>query len=478
MDFFSLCEIQKYLREKKISPKELFDLYLEKIKQHNPELNAFLAVNETVLEDINFESSSGPLKGIPLGIKDVFCTKNLKSTAGSRALESYVPPYTATVVQRLEQAGALIIGKCNNDEFAMGSTGENSYFGSVKNPWNIKHSAGGSSSGSASAVAGGLCPAALGTDTGGSIRLPAHYCHLVGIKPTYGRLSRYGMIAYASSLDQAGTFSRTVEDGALLLDVMSGFDPMDSTTVKKPAPYFQKNLNSQIKNKKVIYFDLEGFEGSVDPSVQKAQSQCLSLLKDRDCELKETKWPFLEYGISVYYLISTSEASSNLARYDGVRYGHQSQKRAKDLQEFYAFNRSEAFGPEVRRRIMMGTFCLSTGYYEEYFHKACQLRHLIQQAFDELWANADVILCPVAGTPAPPLGVKQDPLQIYLNDQFTVFANLLGAPALSLPVSFSEDQLPVGIQLIGKAFGEQDILDTALALEEDLKINQQRPHGF
>ena len=478
MDFFSLSEIQRHLKEKKISPKEVWDFYLEKINRHNENLNAFLSLNERAFESKNIKNHQGPLSGIPLGIKDMFCTRGLRTTAGSRALESYIPPYTATAVDRLEKAGALIIGKCNNDEFAMGSTGENSYFGPVKNPWNPNHSAGGSSSGSASAVAGGLCPASLGTDTGGSVRLPAHYCHLVGIKPTYGRVSRYGMIAYASSLDQAGTLTRTVEDGAWLLDIISGFDPLDSTTAKIPTPFFQKNLNSQVKNKKVVYFDMEAFKDQIDPSVLSAQNICLTLLKDRGCELIEKKWPFLEYGLSVYYLISTSEASSNLARYDGVRYGHRSKRKAKDLQEFYAFNRSEAFGPEVRRRIIMGTFCLSSGYYEEYFHKAGQVRHLIQQAFDEIFSSCDVILSPVAHSPAPQLGTKKQPLQIYLNDQFTVFANLIGAPALSLPVSFSKENLPIGAQLMGKAFREQDILDLALALEEDLQIYKKRPHGF
>lgn len=478
MDCFSLSEIQKNLKEKNFSPKELFDFYLEKIKAHNEELNAFLTWDEKAFENKNPEKCSGPLWGIPLGIKDIFCTKGMKTTAGSRALESYIPPYTAIAVERLERAGAFVIGKCNNDEFAMGSTGENSYFGPAKNPWHKEHSAGGSSSGSASAVAAGLCPASLGTDTGGSIRLPAHYCHLVGIKPTYGRVSRYGMIAYASSLDQAGTFTRTVEDGALLLDIISGFDPLDPTTAKTPLPFFQKNLSSQIKNKKVMFFDLEAFQDQIDPSVVSAQNNCLKLLKDRGCELIEKKWPFFEDGLSVYYLISTSEASSNLSRYDGVRYGHRSQKPAKDIQEFYAFNRSESFGPEVRRRIFMGTFCLSTGYYEEYFHKACQVRHLIRQAFDDMFSGCDVILSPVASAPAPKLGAEKKPLQIYLNDQFTVFANLIGAPALSLPVSFSDQMLPVGLQLMGRAFGEQDILNIALAMEEDLSVNKKRPHGF
>ncbi len=472
MDFFSLSEIQKQIKEKKLSAKEVFDFYLKKINKHNGDLNAFLTLNE------NFTEAEGPLKGIPLGIKDMFCVKGMRTTAGSRALENYIPPYTATAVEKLKKAGALIIGKCNNDEFAMGSTGENSYFGPVKNPWNRQHSAGGSSSGSACAVAGGLCPATLGTDTGGSVRLPAHYCHVVGIKPTYGRVSRYGMIAYASSLDQAGVLSQTVEDSALLLDIISGFDPLDSTTAQKPATHFQNNLNLQIKNKKVLFFDLSHFEDKIDTSVLRAQKTCLEILKSQGCDLVERPWPFLEQGISAYYLISASSASSNLARYDGVRYGHQSMKKAKNLQEFYALNRSEALGLEVRRRILMGTFCLSTGYYEEYFHKAEQVRYLIQKAFDEIFSLCDVILSPVASAPAPLLGEKKSPLQIYLNDQFTVFANLIGAPALSLPAGFSKEGLPVGIQLMAQPFREQAILDTAHFLEKALNLNKKRPNGL
>ena len=474
MENLSLVEIQRALRAKKFSPHELFNFYWDKIQKQNKELNAFLSLNKKAPQNIKFDSSA-PLSGIPLGIKDMFCTKGLKTTAGSRALESYIPPYTATAVKRLEKAGAIVIGKCNNDEFAMGSTGENSYFGLVKNPWNKNHVAGGSSSGSASAVAGGLCPASLGTDTGGSVRLPAHYCHLVGLKPTYGRVSRYGMIAYASSLDQAGTFTKRVEDGALLLDIMSGFDPLDSTTVKVPHPFFQKNLNSQIKDKKVLYFDLDSFKADLDPAVLSAYNQCLKLLKNRGCKLVEKKWPFLQDGLSVYYLISTAEASSNLARYDGVRYGHRSKKQAKNIQEFFALNRFESFGPEVRRRIFMGTFCLSSGYYEEYFHKACQVRHLIQKAFQEMFCEGDVLLLPVAHSPAPPLGLKKSPLQVYLNDRFTVFANLIAGPALSLPVGFSKEGLPVGMQLMGRAFAEQEILNVALAIEEDLQIYKKRP---
>ena len=478
MDFFSLSEIQKSVKSKNISAKEVFNFYFQKIKKHNEKLKAFLDLNEEILEKRDWDSLQGPLIGIPLGIKDLFCVKGLKATAGSRMLESYTPPYTATAVQRLEQAGALVIGKCNNDEFAMGSTGENSAFGQVQNPWSFQHLAGGSSSGSASAVSAGLCPASLGTDTGGSVRLPAHYCHLVGIKPTYGRVSRYGMIAYASSLDQAGTFTHTVEDGALLLDLISGFDPLDATTAKKAPPFFQKNLNSQIKKKKVLYFDLESFATPLDSSILEAQNRALSVLKERGCELIEQKWPFLEYGVSVYYLISTSEASSNLSRYDGIRYGYRNPKEIPNLQEFYALNRSAGFGPEVRRRIFMGSFCLSSGYYEEYFHKACQVRRLIKQAFDELFSICDFILSPVASSPAPKRDQKKEALQIYLDDQFTVFANLVGAPALSLPVTFSKNKLPVGIQLIGAPFKEQEIFNGALAIEEELQIYKKRPDGF
>ena len=376
MDFFSLSDIQKQIEDKKISPEELFQFYLEKIKKHNPLLKAFLFTNEKP----DFKGT-GCLRGLPIGVKDLFCTKGLPSSAGSKALENYIPPYTASCVERLEEEGAVIIGKCNNDEFGMGSTGESSYFGSCPNPWNIKHSAGGSSSGSAGAVSAGLCPAALGTDTGGSVRLPAHYCHLVGLKPTYGRVSRYGMIAYASSLDQAGLLTHTVEDSALLLDVMSGFDPKDSTSLDQPAPCFQKNLDSNVKALKVAYFNLDSWKDRIQAEILQAYEKALRLLESRGCHLEEKEFPFLDYGISVYYLISTSEASSNLSRYDGLRFGHQSQKAFKNLQDFYAQNRTEAFGKEVRRRILTGTFSLSSGYYDEYFHKACQLRFPHQTGF-------------------------------------------------------------------------------------------------
>ena len=506
MDFFSLSAIQKKLQKKELSFEELFRFYLERIQKYNPQLNAFISLNEKE----GSKNKTGKLAGIPIGVKDLFCTKDLRTTAGSRGLENYIPPYTATVVERLEQEGAVVIGKCNNDEFGMGSTGENSYFGEVKNPWNENHTAGGSSSGSAAAVSAGLCPVSLGTDTGGSVRLPASYCHLVGLKPTYGRLSRYGMIAYASSLDQAGAFTQTVEDQALLLDVMSGFDPKDSTSLQTKNPHFQKNLSSDLKDKKVAYFELGFLKPHLDPEVLSAFEKTLKLLEKRGCHLVERKFPFLEHGISVYYLISTSEASSNLSRYDGIRYGRQSSNPSSSLADFYAQNRFEFFGEEVRKRILMGTFSLSSGYYKEYFHKACQVRYLIKQAFDEIFNSCEAIVCPVSKNTAPALQspqskpalsneekLKSNPssdtklnqsnlseanyqkeLSSYLNDMFTVFANLIGSPALSLPVSFSKNQLPIGIQLIGPALGEQILLNIALALEEDLKISPKRPKNY
>jgi len=525
MDFFSLSAIQEKLKKKELSPEELFRFYINKIERHNPKLKAFISLNK----EASSKNKTGKLAGTPIGVKDLFCTKGLRTTAGSKGLKDYVPPYTATVVEKLEQEGAIVIGKCNNDEFGMGSTGEQSFFGTSLNPWDENHVAGGSSSGSAVAVSAGLCPVSLGTDTGGSVRLPASYCHLVGLKPTYGRLSRYGMIAYASSLDQAGVFSHTVEDTALLLDIMSGFDPKDSTSLKLEKTEFQAHLNSDLRNKKVAYFDLDFLKDQIDPEVLLLYEKTLKLLENRGCHLVQKKFPYLEHGLSVYYLISTSEASSNLSRYDGVRYGAQSMESSSSLADFYAENRFEFFGQEVRKRILMGTFSLSAGYYKDYFHKACQVRYLIKEAFDDIFKTCEAIVCPVSKSPAPPLSqfskdevssssklpfektmslLKSDSKEIshYLNDVFTVFANLIGSPAMSVPVGFAEDRetlnesetqdqpaqkegnnqsspnkhppkksLPIGMQLIAPAFKEQTILNIATALEEDLKINQKRP---
>ena len=475
----NISEIVKNIKSKKVSPKEVAEFYLKRIEKHNPKLNAFIHLNENILKEAeSVDPSKGRLPGVPLGIKDIFCTKNLKTTAGSRMLESFVPPYSATAVQKLQKEGALVLGKCNQDEFAMGSSGENSYFGPTKNPWNLNCVAGGSSSGSASAVSAGLCPASLGTDTGGSVRLPAHFCHLVGIKPSYGRVSRYGMIAYASSLDQAGTFTHTVEDGALLLDVMSGSDDQDATTARKDSTQFFPSLNSDIRSLKVATFPSQLFDKKIHPEILAAQKKAIDILKARGCEIIEEEWPYLEDSVSVYYLISTSEASSNLSRYDGVRYGFRSPDAPKDLKDFYSHNRSQGFGEEVKRRILMGAFCLSSGYYEAYFNKACQVRYLIKKAFEDLFSRADVILCPITSALPYPLGVKRNLIDVYLNDQFTVSANLAGLPALSLPAGLSKDKLPLGVGLMGSAFEEQKMLNVALALEEDFQVNKERPNDF
>ena len=475
----TISEIVRKVKTKKVSPKEIAEFYLERAKKYNPKLNAFITINENLIKEASsLDSTKGKLAGVPLGIKDLFCTQNLKTTAGSRMLESFIPPYTATVVKKLQDEGALILGKCNQDEFAMGSSGENSFFGPSKNPWNTDYISGGSSSGSAVAVSAELCPGSLGTDTGGSVRLPAQFCHVVGIKPSYGRVSRYGMISYASSLDQAGTLTHTVEDGALLLDVMSGEDKKDATTASKKQTDFFNSLNSNIKSTKVAVFSLDSVVKKIHPDILKAQLKAQDILKQRGCEIVELEWPYLESSIFVYYLISTSEASSNLSRYDGVRYGFRSSKSSKNLKDFYEFNRSEGFGEEVKRRILMGAFCLSSGYYEAFFNKSCQVRALIKKEFETIFTKADLVLCPISKSPAYPLGKKDKLLNIYLNDQFTVSANLAGLPALSLPAGLSKEKLPIGVGLMAPPFEEQKMLNVALALEEDFQVNKERPYGF
>ena len=479
MKLGTIAQIAKNIRAGKVSVKEVAAFYLKRAEDLNTRLNAFITLNDRLLEDAE-KAPEGPLQGIPLGIKDMFCTRGIRTTAASRMLENFISPYDATVVERLKKAGALILGKCNHDEFAMGSTGEHSFFGVSKNPWDVKRTAGGSSGGSAAAVAGGLCPGAFGTDTGGSVRQPAHFCHLVGIKPSYGRISRYGIIAYASSLDQAGVFTRTVEDGALLLDAVAGPDPKDSTTAKAPRPFFHKNLNSHIKSLTVGCFPPDSFkvEGLFHPTVIQAVQKALAVLKSRGCRIKEKTWPLLDHSLSAYYLISTSEASSNLARYDGIRYGFQSSDTSSNLQDFYGLNRGQGFGSEVKQRILIGTFCLSSGYYEAYYQKAAEVRALIKKEFDEIFKECDVVLCPVSPGPAFPVNQKEKPLKSYLNDIFTVSANLGGFPALSLPVQFTEGHLPVGVQLMGPAFGEQKLLNVASALEEDLNVWRETPDDF
>ena len=481
MQNLSVAKIVQGIHKGTFSAREVAKFYLDKAKALNPRLQAFISLNDQLLEQASKVKKEGKLAGVPLGIKDMFCTKGLKTTAASKMLSTFTPPYSATVVERLKQEGALVIGKCNHDEFAMGSLGNTSYYGQAKNPWNLLYTAGGSSGGSASAVAGGLCPAAFGTDTGGSVRQPAHFCNLVGLKPSYGRISRYGIIAYASSLDQAGVFAKNVEDACLLTDVVTGEDSKDSTTAPLKPTNFQKNLQTDIKSLRVAYFPFEEYERlgiSLNKQVLEAQEASLRALKARGCKLKACSWPYLQHGLSCYYLISTSEASSNLSRYDGVRYGFRSKQASSSLEEFYMQNRGEGFGQEVKQRILTGTFCLASGYYQAYYKKASQIRRLIQDEFKQIFLNHDAILCPVATDHAKPIAEEEGVLKTYMNDVFTVFANLAGLPALSLPCSFSKDKLPIGIQLIGDTFCEQKILNIAKALEEDFQVCEEQADGF
>ena len=481
MEQLTIKELAQNVRSKKVSAKEVFEFFFKRAEKFNPKLNSFIRLNSQALKESS-PVKEGLLQGVPIGVKDLFCTKGIPTTAGSQMLKNFIPPYSATLVSRLQKQGALIIGKCNQDEFAMGSTGQTSHFGPSQNPWNTQHTAGGSSGGSASAVAAKLCAGAFGTDTGGSVRQPAHFCHLVGIKPSYGRISRYGMIAYSSSLDQAGTFSQNVEDGALLLDAVTGSDTLDSTTAPLSPTQFHKNLNANIPPLSLGYFPLEDLKLShgeaLDSEIIEAQDKVLRLLEKKGCKLKKQKWPYLNHSLSVYYLISTSEASSNLARYDGVHYGFRSKSPFNDLKEFYGSNRGEGFGKEVKQRILIGTFCLSSGYYEAYYKKACQVRTLIKKEFENIFKTCDAIVCPVSPTTAIPLSLKANPLKNYLNDIFTVSANLAGLPALSLPVTFSKKKLPIGIQLVGDSFQEQKILNLALFLEKELDVWRKTPDEF
>ncbi len=484
-----ISEVAKNIKQKKISSFEVCDFFLQRAHKHNPQLNAFININDSVTEGarkvdqrIALGEDVGLMAGIPMGIKDMFCTQGLKTTAGSKILENFVPPYDATVIDRLKKQGALILGKLNQDEFAMGSSNETSFFGPVKNPWNLEYVPGGSSGGSAAAQSARLSMATLGTDTGGSIRQPAHFCGIVGLKPTYGRVSRFGIVAYASSLDQAGPMVSYVEDAALVLEVISGFDPKDSTTTQRKVPSFTKDLSENIKGYKVGILKEYLKKGVLHPDVEKSVDDAMSILKSQGCEFIELSVPMTEVAVSIYYLVATSEASSNLARYDGVKYGYRApfkQLSSIDLDEFYMSTRGEGFGKEVKRRIMLGTYCLSSGYYDAYYNKACQVRRKLSEEFQQAFTKCDVILSPVATSPAFKLGDKiSNPLAMYLNDIFTVSTNLAGLPGMSVPFSISKEGLPIGIQLQAAPFNEQKILNMAFNLENATKMSGKVPYGF
>jgi aspartyl-tRNA(Asn)/glutamyl-tRNA(Gln) amidotransferase subunit A len=482
MNTAGIREIHDALDQRKFSAVELTQKYLAAAKKS--QLNSYitlceeLALQQARAADELIARSGGrvprtthPLLGIPLGIKDIFTIQGVRTTAASKMLENHTPVYTATLVERLHAAGAVTLGKTNMDEFAMGGSNENSAFGKVLHPTHPDRVPGGSSGGSAAAVGAELCAAAIGTDTGGSIRLPAHYCGLVGLKPTYGTISRYGMIAFASSLDQAGPMTRSVEDAAILLDVMSGHDPRDSTSSHREPLKTVQALRSEPdwKNLRIgvpaEYFG-DGLSNEVESSVRKA----LAWFESKGAKLIPIQLPHTQYSVAVYYIVAVSEASSNLERYDGVRFGTRSvdAREATDLTHFYKKSRA-LFGDEVKRRIILGTFTLSSGYADAYFRRACQVRRLVQKDFLEAFAKVDLIAGPVSPTTAFRFGEKSDPLQMYLNDILTIPANLAGLPALSMPCGQDAQGLPIGLHLIGQAFGESSLLRVAQAYEQGAK---------
>ena len=468
----TIHQLHDLLREGKTSAQEVTRAFLDRIAATDERINAFItvceqeALQQAADADARIKAGDGaPLTGIPLALKDIFVTEGLRTTCASRILDNFVPPYNGTAVAKLKEQGAVILGKLNMDEFAMGSSNENSAFGSVRNPWNPECVPGGSSGGSAACVAARQAVATLGTDTGGSIRQPAAHCGVVGLKPTYGRVSRYGVIAYASSLDQVGPVTRDVEDCALLLGAVAGYDPADSTSVDRPVPDYRTALKEGVKGLRVG-LPKEYFIEGLDADVKQAVEQAIETLRELGAEPVEVSLPHTEYAVACYYLIATAEASSNLARYDGVRYG-QRVDEGSGLIDMYMRSRAAGFGTEVKRRIMLGTYALSSGYYDAYYLKAQKVRTLIRQDFLDAFNKVDVILTPVAPTPAFRIGEKTaDPLQMYLSDIFTIPVNLAGTCGMSLPCGLSQDGLPIGLQLIGQPFGEETLLRTAYAFEQ------------
>jgi aspartyl-tRNA(Asn)/glutamyl-tRNA(Gln) amidotransferase subunit A len=483
MDIHSLSmhEIRDLLKSGQASSVEVVSSFLERISAIDPKVNAYLSTfAEEALEEAKLFDAGGkasgesPMAGVPLAIKDVICMKGTRTTCGSRILQSFIPPYDGTVTKRLKQAGAIFLGKTNMDEFAMGSSTENSAFIKTRNPWDLNRVPGGSSGGSAAAVAADLCAGSLGTDTGGSIRQPASFCGVVGIKPTYGRVSRFGLVAFASSLDQIGPITKDVQDAAILLQAIAGYDPNDSTSVDLPVPDYSAALTEPIRGMRLgipkEYF-IDGMAPEVASTVRKAISACREL----GAEIVDISLPHTEYGIAAYYIIAPAEASSNLARYDGVKYGHRVEG-SKELIEMYRRSRSQGFGVEVKRRIMLGTYVLSAGYYDAYYKKASQVRTLIKQDFLDAFRKCDAILAPVAPIPAFRIGEKSDdPLQMYLSDVFTLPASLAGIPGISVPCGFTSENLPVGLQILGPHFREDLILRIAYQFEQASSFHLRKP---
>jgi aspartyl-tRNA(Asn)/glutamyl-tRNA(Gln) amidotransferase subunit A len=479
----SLAQLAAGLRAREFSSVELTRTLLARIEAHQPQLNALITVTgpsamqaAAVADGVLARDGGGPLTGIPLVHKDIFCTEGVRTTCASRMLDNFVAPYDATVVAKLKAEGMIMLGKTNMDEFAMGSSNETSFYGPVRNPWNPQLVPGGSSGGSAAVVAARLAPFASATDTGGSIRQPAALCGVTGFKPTYGRVSRYGMIAFASSLDQGGTLTASAADAAVVLRAMAGFDPRDSTSVDRAVPDYVAALELPLAGMKIGLLK-EFFEKGLDPHNERCVRDALAVYEKLGATLVEVSLPNLGLSVPAYYVVAPAECSSNLARFDGVRFGHRA-KEPKDLMDLYKRSRGEGFGAEVKRRIMTGTYVLSAGYYDAYYLKAQKVRRLIADEFDQAFAQVDVVMGPTTPTPAFELGSKtSDPITMYLNDIYTIGANLAGLPAMSIPCGFVQN-LPVGLQLIGRHFAEERLLSAAHAYQRETDWHTRVPAGY
>jgi aspartyl-tRNA(Asn)/glutamyl-tRNA(Gln) amidotransferase subunit A len=483
MHLQTLSQMAAGLKAGRYSASELTQSLLARISEAQPRLNAFISIETeralaaaAAADALRAAGKAGPLTGLPIAHKDIFCAAGSRTTCGSRMLANFVSPYDATVVAKLRQAGVVVLGKTNMDEFAMGSSNETSHFGPVHNPWDLGRVPGGSSGGSAAAVAARLVPAATATDTGGSIRQPAALCGVTGLKPTYGRVSRYGMIAFASSLDQAGVIAAGAADVALLLGAMAGFDPRDSTSVDLPVPDYVAGLERPVKGLKIGLLK-EFFDKGLDPAVEALLRTAIAQLQAAGAEFREVSLPNLPLSVPTYYVVAPAECSSNLARFDGVRYGYRCEN-PRDLKDLYERSRGEGFGAEVKRRIITGTYVLSAGYFDAYYIKAQKVRQLIAQDFARAFAEVDLLLGPTTPTPAFELGAKtSDPVTMYLNDIYTIGANLAGLPAISVPCGFSE-RLPVGLQLIGPHFSEERLLNVAHRYQCETDWHTQIPEGY
>jgi aspartyl-tRNA(Asn)/glutamyl-tRNA(Gln) amidotransferase subunit A len=482
--WLSVSDTAKQIASGELTAARVVETFLERIASVDRGVKSYLAVDSAgaraTAATVDAMRTAGqplpPLAGVPIALKDMIVTRGLATTAASKILEGWVPPYDAHVVERLRAAGAIILGKVNCDEFAMGSSTERSAYQQTTNPWDTARVPGGSSGGSSAAVAAGLCAASLGTDTGGSIRQPAAFCGVVGIKPTYGRVSRWGVIAYASSLDQVGPLARSVHDAALVLEVISGFDPRDSTSLDVPVPRFSEALTGEVRGLR-IGLPKEYFGDGIDPDVRAALDKTIAGLRERGAITVDITLPHTHLALAAYYIVAPAEASSNLARYDGIRFGRAAQG-AKDLLDLYMQTRGEGFGPEVKRRIMLGTYALRSGYYDAYYKKAQQVRALIKRDFDEAFEQVDVILTPTTPTAAFAFGAKASPMDMYLADVFTLSCNLAGLPGISVPCGLTSDGLPIGAQLLGKPLDEAALFRAGHVIETLVGLGDKRPGGI